>query len=58
MSVKTMLQVRNVQVVQDEDAKEEIHAKVPESGESLTLKRFMLKPQKKVKEVAQRRNLF
>lgn len=47
-----------MKVVKFEKEKEEMHDKIPESGELLMMKRVLLKPQKVVQELSQRRNLF
>ena len=45
-------------MVEAEKAKTEPHDEVPKSGESLMMKRVMLKPQKEVHEPVQGRHLF
>ena len=49
---------RNVQEVEAKDVKTEVRDEILDLGESLMMKRVLLKPQKEVKEPAQRRNLF
>jgi hypothetical protein len=60
VSIKHFLSRGSTNVVQDEEesVKSSMHENAPKVGESLLMKRVLLKPVKEIKEPAQRKTLF